>query len=302
LPLAPTGPDPMSKPPRAADPHSPLQALSAVQAQAVDAIARFEIPPRPALLMALQREIRHEQPQVKRVAQLISRDVAMAGKLLQAANSAFFSLPRKVATVDDALVMIGMQHCGAMMTSLITRNLMAQGRTMMARFWDVSEKRAKSMAFLASELRTGTPDRAHTFGLFCDIGIPLMKAHFTDYLETLALANSRSGNGFTDIERSRHGIDHAVVGAVLAEQWGMDEVVVMAIRLHHDYDVLYQESVPAEVRALLAMNLQTERVIQAFRGDAVSLEWVAGGAAATEALDLDAARVEALCAEMKRRF
>jgi HD-like signal output (HDOD) protein len=277
-------------------------APDAAQSQAADIIAAVEIPPRPALLMALQREIRHDDPQLKRIAQLIGRDVAMAGKLLQAANSAFFSLPRRVATVEDALSMIGMNQCGAMMTSLITRTLMAQGRTMMARFWDVSEKRAKGMSFVAAECRAGSPDLAHTFGLFCDIGIPLMKAHFPTYLETLALANRLSGNGFTDIERSRHGIDHAVVGAVLADRWGMDDDIVNGIRLHHDYDALYQESVPATVRALLAMNLVVERAIQEFRGDAVSLEWVAGGAAATDALDLDADDVNRICQELRRRF
>ncbi len=280
----------------------PPQSLPPVQHGAADVIGKVDIPPRPALLMALQREIRHDEPQLKRIAQLIGRDVAMAGKLLQAANSAFFSLPRKIATVDDALAMIGMQQCGAMMTSLITRNLMAQGRTMMARFWDVSEKRAKGMAFVATECRAARPEIAHSFGLFCDIGIPLMKAHFPSYLETLALANRLAGNGFTDIEHSRHGVNHAVVGALLAEQWGMDDDIVSAIRLHHDYDALYQESVPATVRALLAMNLVVERAIQEFRGDTVSLEWAAGGNAATEALDLDAERVDRMCQELKRRF
>lgn len=276
--------------------------MPASPADGADIIAKVNIPPRPALLMALQREIGHDDPQLKRIAHLIGRDVAMAGKLLQAANSAFFSLPRRVATVEEALSMIGMNHCGAMMTSLITRTLMAHGRTMMARFWDVSEKRANGMSFVATTCRAGSPDLAHTFGLFCDIGIPLMKAHFPTYLETLALANRLAGNAFTDIERSRHGIDHAVVGALLAEQWGMDDDIVTAIRLHHDYDALYQESVPAPVRAMLAMNVVVERAIQEFRGDVVSLEWVAGGAAATDALDIDVDEVDRICKQLKRRF
>jgi HD-like signal output (HDOD) protein len=276
---------------------------SSTEASVVSSIIEsVYIPPRPALLLALQREIGHLDPQLKRIAQLISRDVAMAGKLLQAANSAYFALPRQIDTVDDALSMIGMNQCAALMTSLITRTLMGNGRMMMARFWDVSEKRAKGMALLTRRNHAAAPELGHTFGLFCDIGIPLMKAHFPTYLETLSVANQAAGTAFTAIELARHGTDHAVVGATLAEQWGIDADIVSAIRLHHAYESLYDESVPATVRGLLASNLVVEKAIQEFRGDAASLEWQAGGAIATAALGMTADEVEAACLELKRTF
>ncbi len=260
------------------------------------------IPPRPALLLALQREIGHLDPQLKRIAQLISRDVAMAGKLLQAANSASFALPRQIDSVDDALAMIGMNQCSAIMTGLITRTLMGNGRMMMARFWDVSEKRAKGMAFLAARTGVAPSELGHTFGLFCDIGIPLMKAHFPTYLQTLSVANLAAGTAFIEIEQQRHGTDHAVVGATLAEQWGIDADIVATIRRHHDYDALYDESVPATVRGLLASNLVVEKAIQEVRGEAASLEWQAGGEIAADALCMTAQEVETACQEVKRQF
>ena len=265
-------------------------------------IASVNIPPRPALLMALQREIRHDDPQLKKVAQLISRDAAMAGKLIQAANSAFFSFPRPVATVEDALHLMGMNRCGALMTGLITKTLMGSGLTMMARFWDVSEKRSKGMAYIATHNKAVAPDLAHTFGLFCDIGIPLLKAHSPSYIETLSIANRTAATGFTDIERNRHGVDHTIIGSMLTEEWGIDSAIIAAIRLHHSPDALYDGTVPVTVRALLATNLIVEKAIQEFRGNSVSLEWAEGGHAACEALDLTSADVEAACLELKSRF
>ena len=198
--------------------------------------------------------------------------------------------------------MIGMDRCGALMTGLITKANMDHGPTMMARFWDVSEKRAKGMAFIANHNKAVPPDMAHMFGLFCDIGIPLLKAHSPTYIKTLELANHAAATGFTDIEQSRHGIDHTVIGSMLTEKWGIDPAVSAAIRLHHAPSTLYDEAVPVAVRALLATNLIVEKAIQEFRGNTVSLEWIEGGNAASEALGLTSDDVDAVCQDLKKRF
>ena len=260
------------------------------------------IPPRPALFMALQREMRKEDKDVKRVAELINRDVAMASKLLETTNSAFFGLRRHVTTVQDAIQMIGTDQCSAVMSGLITRKTLGMGATMMARFWDVSEKRAKGMSFLAKELRSGQPELAYSFGLFCDIGIPLMKAAFPTYLETLSIANQRGAKEFLNVETERHGIDHASIGAMLAERWSIDDEVVAAIGMHHDYEMLYDESIPATTRILVALNDVVEKAIQEFRGETESLEWMEAGIVATEALGISIEDVEELCEGLKGRF
>ena len=65
-------------------------------------LASVVIPPRPALLLALQREIRQADPEPAKMAYLINRDVAMSGILLKAANSAIFGARRRIVSVDDA--------------------------------------------------------------------------------------------------------------------------------------------------------------------------------------------------------
>jgi len=260
------------------------------------------IPPRPALFMALQRELRKEEKDVRRIAELINRDVAMAAKLLEATNSAFFGLQRRVNTVAEAIQLIGTDHCASVMSGLITKKALGMGAMMMARFWDVSEKRAKGMSFLAREMRIVPPQLAYSFGLFCDIGIPLMKAAFPTYLDTLALANQRGALQFLAVETERHGVNHAGIGATLATRWALDEEVVAAIGMHHDYEKLYDETVPATTRALVALNGVVEKAIQAFRGESESHEWVQAGQVASEALDLTGVEVEAWCESLKEKF
>jgi HD-like signal output (HDOD) protein len=275
---------------------------TSTSAESGNIVLAVNIPPRPALFMALQREMQKDEPDVRKIAELINRDVAMASRLLETSNSAFFNARRHITTVQDAISMIGMNQCSAVMTGLITKKSLCSGAMMMARFWDVSEKRAKGMSFLAKELRSIKPEIAYSFGLFCDIGIPLLKATFPAYVETLSIANHQSDAHFLEVEYSRHGLDHAYVGSLLAEQWSIDEDVVAAIKMHHNHDILYDENIPVPTRALVALNYVVEKAIQELRGEVESLEWRESGTAASEALGLGASEIDELSDAIKIRL
>lgn len=260
------------------------------------------IPPRPALLLALQHEMRKEDPNTKKIADLISRDVAMAGNLLETTNSAFFNFKRRATSVHDVISMMGMNHCTAVMSGLITKKSLGIGAMMMARFWDVSAKRAMGMSYLAKEIHATPPEIAYSFGLFCDIGIPLLKATFPAYLKTLSVANGKAEDEFLLVEDDQHGVNHAQIGAMLAERWTISPEVVQAIGMHHSHEVLFDESVAMTTRALIALNKVVEKAIQQHRGETESLEWLEGGAVASEALGISEAEVDALCDALITRF
>jgi HD-like signal output (HDOD) protein len=260
------------------------------------------IPPRPALFMAIQHEMRKEDCNTKKIAQLVKRDAAMAGTLLKSVNSAFYGLRREISTIEEVIAVLGMNQCSAIICGLVTKKTLGVGAMMMARFWDVSEKRARGMSFLAGETRAVAPDAAYNFGLFCDIGIPLLKASCPSYLETLSIANRAASDRFLEVEDHQHGVNHAQIGAQLAEHWSISSEVVSAIGTHHNHGVLYDESVDGATRALVALNHVVEKAIEEFRGEANSLEWLEGGTAAREALDLSSEDVDEVCSVLKMRF
>lgn len=260
------------------------------------------IPPRPALLMALQREIRKDNPNTKRFADLIQRDVAMTGTLLQIANSAYFNAGRRITTIEDAIVLLGLNQCNAVMSGLILRKSLNFGNKMMARFWDGSEKRAIGISMLAKRSRILSSDIAYSFGLFCDAGIPLLKNAFPTYLETLKEANLTAASDFLQVENDKHGVNHAVVGALLAEHWSLEPEVVAAIRVHHSHQVLFDKAYSPVVRTLIALNYVVEKAIQEYRGQTGSLEWVAAGLHASKALRISHREVDNLCETLISRF
>jgi HD-like signal output (HDOD) protein len=262
-------------------------AAAAVPADPVDQLIKsIRIPPRPSLLADLQAELASPDPAPERIGRIVARDVGMAGALLKLANSSLFG-GRRAKSIEQAILFLGINQVAALMTGLLARQAIPVESAALADFWDVSTKRSHAMVFLSRRLRIGAPDIAHTFGLFCDTGVPLLMARFADYETTFLDAGDEPLRAFTALEDERHSTNHAAVGTLLARNWGLSSDVSWAILHHHDYAVLEDENTDDAVRSLVALSLLAERAIRRYQGHAGSPEWDKGGERARAYLSLD---------------
>lgn len=260
---------------------------AAVAEKSVDSLIKtIRIPPRPSLLADVQDELGGSDPDPRRLSGLIANDVSMSASLLKLANSPFYGLRLKATSVEHAVQLIGMRQCGLVLTGIIARQSVQTEKMPLEQFWDFSTKRAQAMSYLASRMRVCPPDVAHTFGLFCDIGIPLLMERFEDYQATLDLAAEAREVRFTEVEQDRHSTSHTSVGALMARTWGLPEQVTSAILLHHDYSALNDTATDDMVRALIALCVVAEFSIHKYHGRENQAEWDKGGAIACEFLGL----------------
>ncbi|MBI1770985.1 MAG: HDOD domain-containing protein [Burkholderiales bacterium] len=258
---------------------SPAAAPRLTTEQSVDALVKtIRIPPRPSLLADVQAELAADDPDPRRLTGIIANDVAMSASLLKLANSSFFGLRLKAKSVEHAVNLLGITQCGNLLTGIIARQSIQVEKISLVKFWDFSTKRAQAMTQLARRMRVCPADMAHTFGLFCDIGIPLLLERFPDYGETLELAHEEAQETFSAVEEQRHNTSHTAIGSLMARTWGLPETVSLAILLHHDYSV--------------ALALLAEYGIQKYHGQEYSCEWEKGGEAACEFLGLSADEVD----------
>lgn len=282
---------------------SPLAVVTGGSAHTGSAAHNFPLPARPALLMALQKEMSKDVPHLNRVTEIIKRDPALAGSFLSVSNSPLFYTRRQIKGISEAVALIGMDHSAAVVMGLLTRRLLSAAGTLLPRFWDVSEKRAKGLIYLADQTRALPAADAHSFGLFCDIGIPLMMAQFSNYRNTLADVNQVAAEQVLLVEGARHGTNHSYVGASMAAAWELPEVIVDAIRAHHTPFVMADPAASTALKRLLALNLIVEKAIQEFRGEDESLEWRAGGESYVPAvLGLSTQDIKELCDILILRF
>jgi HD-like signal output (HDOD) protein len=280
-------------------------ALAELDSTALAALVKdIGIPPRPSLLADLQDEVQRDEPRMHVMADIAGGDVAMSAALLKTANSPLMGLRKRVETVQDAFMLLGFQQCHVILTEICLRKLLPLDGPAMVRYWDVSTKRARAMTFLARAKRVSSPAVAHTFGLFVDVGIPLMLRRFhkatPDYVSTLELANV-SPQPFTDIERERHQLDHALLGSMVARTWGVSQTVLLATRLHHDYRA-WQGEVPSSVLELMALYMVSECIIQRYEGQNQHGEWSKAGDLAMASLGIDGPTLDGWCDEVHDRF
>jgi HD-like signal output (HDOD) protein len=295
-----TAPSPLDALPGAA-PHFALRELDTAGLRAL--VSEIGVPPRPSLLADLQTELRRDEPSMRRMSDLIGTDVALSAALLRTANSPLLGLTRRADTVEAAFALLGYQQCEAIFTEIVMRRMFPADGPVMTRFWDVSSKRARAMTHLARTRRLVSPPLAHTYGLFMDVGIPIMMQRFPGphgYVKALAKANEAEGS-FTEVEKAAHRVDHTLVGALAARVWCVSQTAVLAVRLHHDY-AAWAEPMPADAAQLLALGLASEWIIQRYEGLNRHHEWDKGGAAALSLLGIDEAELQEWCDEVHEQF
>ena len=139
------------------------------------------IPPRPQVLVKLGAEMKRDDPDPRVVVSLLSADVGLAAAMLKTINSPFFGRSSKISSVASAVGLMGMKMTNQLITGLVLKNAVAGEVRSLERFWDSAEKVAGIASFIAMKLPGVSRDDAYSFGLFRDIGIPILMGKFPDY-------------------------------------------------------------------------------------------------------------------------
>lgn len=170
---------------------------------------------------------------LEEISHIVSRDPAIAAKVLQLVNSAFFGLPRSVGDIRMAITYLGVitiRHL--LLATDIFRAFEDRATFLRRRDLDALQSRAIAVATKAADLVQAPSDRECAFlaGLVHDIGVLALT---TCRLEDLGLAGSLTGSvSLDDVERALE-ISHAEVGAYLLTIWGVPDTVVRAVGDHH---------------------------------------------------------------------
>jgi diguanylate cyclase (GGDEF)-like protein/putative nucleotidyltransferase with HDIG domain len=164
---------------------------------------------------------------VGEVVVMIEADESLAANLLRYANSASLARPIHARTVRQAATMVGLTRVRQLALEAVTYGFLERlpGVSGVARGAMHLHAVAVAGASAVVAERAGVhADAAHLAGLLHDIG----------KLALPIVAGSDSPRATSaQQEREAHGIDHAQVGGLLANTWGLPSEVVAAIAWHH---------------------------------------------------------------------
>jgi HD-like signal output (HDOD) protein/ActR/RegA family two-component response regulator len=168
-------------------------------------------------------------------AEILERDVAMTGKVLQLVNSAFFALGRRIARVSEAVHYLGLNTLRAVVLHAGAFEAFAPVRPVEG--FDIAELQRRS--YLAARIAHGVaPDRAtredaFTASMLHGVGV-LVLAQSDPYElgELIAAARERSMPLHT-VEYEWRGSSHAELGAYVLGMWGLPDSIVEGVA--HQY-------------------------------------------------------------------
>lgn len=252
-------------------------------------IKGIDIPPRPLIIDRVRAAMNEEVPNFKRVGELISADVSLAGGLIKTANSPYFGYQSRARSINEALLMLGLDVTCRAIAAISLRQAFPNSAHY-ERFWDASAKIAVLSGWLARRLKRPKlrADDAYTYGLFRDCGIVILLRRFPDYKMTLHRANNEAVLSFTALEQRELPTDHAVIGCLLAQSWWLPDEICQAIRHHHELASIAtaDSAVPLASRYLFAIGQTAEHLLQQVSGASHTAEWPKLGAACLRLLDL----------------
>ena len=273
--------------------HTALAAQQQMESSGLGSLIKdIPIPPRPIVVQMMQQEMARPEPDLREIAHIVSQDVGLTVAVLKTVNSPLYGLSRRAESVEQAVGLIGLKQLGILVTALAMRTLLQGDAQTLGRFYDTSARRTLAMARVAKTTGVVDVTLAQTFGLFCDVGIPLLMKRFPTYVQTLKVANDDPTRSFTAVEQEAHHTDHALIGALMVKTWGLSPTVALAIRLHHDYEVFLDPKIPRDVARLISLNILAEEAIQRYAQRHANVEWLKGGDYVASTLAMETSEVQ----------
>ena len=208
-----------------------------------------------------------QQPDVptQDLARLVQTDPAFVGRLIKAANAANGAGRRPVASVQDALLVLGLPAVRglALGFSLVSgygggtcRNFDYEA------YWSGSLVCAIAMQFIAQRTRATTPEEAFSAGLLARIGELALATLFpAEYSAILGEHRQRGDVALTELEQRELVMDHCELSAAMMADWGLPKVFFEPVYYHENIDAA---TFPAGSRpAVLARSLALARQVAA---------------------------------------
>lgn len=207
--------------------------------QLVDRIRQCpNLPSLPAIAMQVLDLAQRADVGIAEIAQIISRDPALSGKILRTVNSSFYARSQQIGTVSHAVTILGLQSVKTLTLgfSLVSNLTSKKGKGFKhLNYWKRSVYAATAARVVGMKLDVVQQEELFVATLLSDIGMLVLDRVLGDEYGELC-AKHESHPDLLNAEVEKYNMTHAEVGGMLAEEWKLPPVLQIPIRHHHDPD------------------------------------------------------------------
>lgn len=208
-------------------------------------LASPSLPSMPYVALKVVELTQREDVSVKEITQVISRDPALTAKLLQSANSPLFGLSKKVGSLEQATMTLGLRAVKVMALSFSLVESLRESETTdfdYRKYWRRSLTTAVAAQLISKEHKQCRKDECFVGGLLSDIGMLAARRCVPDLYAAVMSEFASTHRPIQEIEAEILGITHAQISSAMLRRWSLPDVLCDALAAHHGegFDELLQ--------------------------------------------------------------
>ena len=196
------------------------------------------LPPASQTYRTLVDELAKPDASIAKVAKTIAGDPALAAKVMQLVNSAFFGMPRRVASPDAASVLLGINTIHGIVVAGRIFDFVSQSsdnQAAIASLWESSIQIGESAGRFAK--RNGASEaatsKARLAGLLSLIGRVILLTSTPDNFKEVMARSIEKSSTFSECESVIYGATQDEVSAYCLGLWAFPEEVIEAVLLQN---------------------------------------------------------------------
>lgn len=191
----------------------------------------------PQFVLDTMRKLKDPESSASDVAQSLSRDEGLVLRVLKLANSASYGMSRSISNISEAIALLGYKNVSNLVIAATVYSSMDKGLSGYAldrgELWRHSLMVAYASRYIAKLTGKVSVEDAYVGGLLHDIGKIILNDYVRFGYGIIVKMVEEEQIPFTEAETRVLGFDHAAVGAILTERWGLPEAYQMAVAYHH---------------------------------------------------------------------
>lgn len=218
------------------------------------------IPPFPAVATEVLQTLKDPSASMNRIVGLVQKDVGLTTAVLKLANSGLYARREPTTSTGIAFNVLGAEAFGQAINRAAFQRFV--GRTIpvadMNRCWAHSIACSEISKMLAESVGLPTDDAASA-GLLHDLG--RFGLGIAAPAEHSAFMKGKGYDNILEAEREVFGIDHTVVGGILAKRFHLPAEIHIVAGRHHEFpstdkvDILSIVSVACSIASCLGYNV-----------------------------------------------
>lgn len=188
------------------------------------------LPSIPKVVSEVLSELDADDPDARKISDMVATDPGLTARMLKLANSAFFGLTREISSVQEAVNILGFNHVRTLVTAVaLSSSFKTVPGVNLEQFWRYSLNAAKTCRALARSMKLND-GAAFTAGLVHAVGDLVMHIGMPEVVAKIDWSVSPFDMKRAEAEQAALGYTYADVGAAFAVKWEFPEMIVKALK------------------------------------------------------------------------